>query len=178
MSPENITAIANLISALSWPLVVLILLFAFRKIILGWLKIPSSNQQRTIKAKAGSFELELSTIEDLQEKAIKIAEEPDPKKRLELAKNLIKLESILPNVNDTDIDVLVDLQKASIKSAKLADAWKLGEKDPALWAAYVRLEKMGLVLLENYYEGQCVALLTSLGEALLHSLKNEESRNK
>lgn len=176
MNAETITAIAAIIGALSWPITVLIIVFAFRRLITAWLKVPSSLQQRTVRAKAGGFELELSAIENIQKNALKIAEEPDPKKRLELAKNLLRLDKILPDVVDVDVDALVELQKSSISNARLVDFWKLGKEDPALAATYNKLEKLGLVALENYYEGQCVAVLTDLGEALLHSLKGYDVR--
>jgi hypothetical protein len=170
IDPQALTAIAALVGALAWPVTVLIVLLAFRGLITAWLKVPPSLEQRSIKAKAGGFEIELSAIERIQEKAVQIAQEPDPQKRLAMAKNLLALDKILPEVIDIDIDALAELQKANIPNAKFVNFWKTD--DNIRLETYNRLEKMGLVRLENYNEGECVAVLTDLGKTLLHTLSD------
>ncbi len=166
----TLTAIAALVGAIVWPVTVLIILLAFRKLINAWLKVPPSLEQRSIKAKAGGFEIELSAIEKIQEKAVQIAQEPDPQKRLAMAKNLLALDKILPQVIDVDVDALAELQKANIPNAKFVNFWRVDDK--ARLDSYNRLEKLGLVRMENYNEGECVAVLTDLGKTLLHTLSD------
>jgi hypothetical protein len=176
MNVETISSIAAIIGALSWPITILIIVFAFRELIASWLKVPSSFQQRTVRAKAGGFELELSAIEDIQKGALRIAEEPDPKKRLDLAKNLLKIDKVIPDVIDADVDALVELQNSSISNARLVNFWSLNEENPDLVKTYNKLEKLGLIVLENYYEGQCVAELSDLGKALIESLVGPDKK--
>jgi len=168
---QGLTAIAALVGVLVWPVTVLIILLAFRGLIIAWLKVPPSLERRSIKAKAGGFEIELSAIEKIQEKAVQIAQEPDLQKRLAMANNLLALDKILPQIIDIDIEALAELQKVSIPNAKLVNFWKIEDK---VRSSYSRLEKLGLVQLENYYEGECVAMLTDLGKTLLHKLGNTD----
>lgn len=86
-----------------------------------------------------------------------------------MAKSLFAADKVLPEMFDVDIDVLAELQKANIPNAQLVDFWR----DPrAQSGIYNRLEKLGLIKLENYYEGQCVAVLTELGKSVLHTLSD------
>jgi hypothetical protein len=71
---------------------------------------------------------------------------------------------------DIDIEALAELQKANIPNAKFVNFWKTDDK--IRLETYNRLEKMGLVRLENYYEGECVAVLSDLGKTLLHTLSD------
>lgn len=170
MTPELLTAIAAIIAALSWPVTVLILVLAFRKVILSWLTLTSTIQQRSVKARAGDFEIELNAIENIQNVALQIAQEPDPKKRLALAKNIIKLESIIPEVTEADLDVLVEFNGSSIANSKLVSLWEI-QTDHALLSAYVKLQELGLLYSQNFYEGECVLTLTNLGQTLLNGFE-------
>jgi hypothetical protein len=168
---QLITAVAAIIGAVCWPATVLIIILAFRKLIAAWLALPNSLSRKTFRAKAAGVELEFDAIEKLQEKAVKIAEEPDPQKRLKLAKNLIEVDKIIPQVSNEEITALESIEKSSIQNAVFVDFWKLGDSRNV----FNVLESQGLIRLENYYEAQCVAVVTDLGKTLLRKIESPPS---
>jgi len=169
---EALAAIVALVGALAWPATVLLILLIYRKTISSWLKLPSSLERRVVKAKAGGFELELNAIERLEEKiqesALKIAEEPDPKIRLELAKSLRAIDAIIPQVSDSEIEVLSELYESSIPSADFFSYWD--RSDEKKIEVFQRLQTHGLVAFINEYESESVMAVTKTGKMLLERL--------
>lgn len=172
LEPQTLAAITSIVGALAWPVTTLVLVLLFRGTISSWLRLPKSFDQRSLKAKAGGFEIELTAFERLEEKlqakALQIAEEPDYKKRLELAKNLQAIETLLSEISNSDVDILASLRKSSIPGATLFSFWD--RSDPKRLEIYNRLQKLGLVAFVNGYESEGVMIITNLGDALLKRL--------
>jgi hypothetical protein len=170
---DNLTFTIELIKILIWPFTFLIALILIRY----WTKGKSFNlienfiNRNHIKAKFGNAEFEFGEIKKLQENINKVAQEPDPKKRLKLAEEALSIEKALAELDEKDIKQLQQYKKEAnlFVIAPYHTSMTKEELDQ-----YSKFSKLGIIGGWSAYGGEEFSFFTPVGEQIVDSLNNKK----
>ena len=164
--------IIGLLKDIAWPVAILTIAFMFRRSIttLVDVLIPSlDKRQRNLKLKVGSFELESRLDSITQERMKAIAEEPNLKKRLQMAKEPFLVDEALKAIDEKEMEGLQTIYKSRLENAFYLN-WYKPEDYGIKREVFVNLEKLNLIKGVPMYDGDEIAYITSTGLALLERI--------
>ena len=134
-----------------------------------WVAITSFlSSKRNIRAKIGSAEIELHTVEKLQEKIAQIAEEADPEKRLEIAKEALAIDDAIRELTAKDMELLAVLDK-DMSPAFLYWPYTREEEQES----YNKLHRLKLVSSMPLSGGEDIGVVSTIGKEVLKKLTKE-----
>lgn len=168
MALAEITA---LLQTIAWPTAILISAFVLRSPLVAFvhiLKNQSNTPNRSLRLKAGGFELESSFIEKAQERIEQIANEPSLDKRLELAKRPLLIDEALKSISKEELNALKLLKQQVLVNACLINWYH--PMDGVTVALAQRLNDLGLISSAAMYDGDEVAQITPIGLGLLSQI--------
>lgn len=167
----SISEVTALVQALAWPTTILISAFILRSPLTAFVQIlqsQSSVHSRNLRLKAGGFEIESSLAEKAQERIELVAKEPDPEKRLELAKRPVLIDEALKLISKEELNALRLLNQQVLTNVCLINWYHpMGGITVALAQ---RLNDLGLISRAAMYDGDEVAQITPVGLGLLKHL--------
>jgi len=135
------------------------------------------SQARNLRFKMGSFELESKYEEQIREKIIDIAQEPDLEKRLQMAKEPILLDEAIKQIDKQTFFVLEKLANSSAPYASVVN-WYTPIFEGADSSTLKRLGDLGLIRYPGYWaEGDEIVWITPRGIELLKRLKHDPNFN-
>jgi hypothetical protein len=163
--------IASIIGALAWPSALLFIALIFRhefKALFAGL----SKGRRNLRLKYGSFELETKFVEKIEQHLKKIAEEPNPDKRQELASLKVALDISLESVKPEAKRMLNWLAEN-----QLTDCTHINWYQPPEGFKYdsiKQLSQYGLIQVLPMYDGDELIRIHPVVKEYAFTKKNEE----
>ncbi len=171
---EILKLIVQFLTVVIWPLTVVLLVVYLNHRAGDSIKefIANVSGKRNIKAKLGGAEFELNIVEKLQKNIKDIANEPDPQKRLEMAKHALSVDDAIRELDENDIKYLKRYKSEA--NAFVTDVYGTGMSEEEM-NSYTKLAKLRLIHGWPAQGGESFDYISSVGEAVLQRLGENDS---
>lgn len=158
----------RLIEIVIWPITIFLAVLWLRSAVESALPsfLDHLTKKRNLRARFRGAEIELKLIDKLQSAITEVAEEPDPGKRLQIAKDALAMEDAIRTMDQRDVELL---QRFNAESQPSFLYWPWDD-DKKVMESYSTLHKLGLVSSMSMGGGEEVGQLTQAGRQVLEKL--------